>query len=308
MPITRPSSRTRKWTDHRCGASAARSASSTAGCPGPGSAGSASVHGRDERHLLGRVHAAVRHGDELVEARVVVGAQLQARACAGRDAAAASAPRRYLPAHARDHVGSPGGPEMLRWGTAPDPVAGPGRGARRRRRGRGQPRRPHAAPGPLPPAAGRVGDHRAGVLGARSPRSARASPAGRSATRCARCWPAAATPSRWPCPRAQLLPVPDGVDLVTAAGMPEVACTVWSNVVMTAAARGGRDVPRARRHRRHRHARDPGGEGARARGSRPPRARRDRLDVLPRAGRRHRDRLPRRGLRRVRRHRRAAPT
>ena len=35
-------------------------------------------------------------------------------------------------------------------------------------------------------------------------------------------------------PAPQLLPVPDGVDLVTAAGLPEVACTVWSNVVMTA--------------------------------------------------------------------------
>jgi NADPH:quinone reductase-like Zn-dependent oxidoreductase len=32
-------------------------------------------------------------------------------------------------------------------------------------------------------------------------------------------------------PAVQLLPVPDGVDLVTAAGLPEVACTVWSNVV-----------------------------------------------------------------------------
>src|SRR4051795_4430626 len=32
-------------------------------------------------------------------------------------------------------------------------------------------------------------------------------------------------------PAAQCLPIPDGVDLVTAAGLPEVACTVWSNVV-----------------------------------------------------------------------------
>ena len=31
-------------------------------------------------------------------------------------------------------------------------------------------------------------------------------------------------------PAGQLLPVPDGVDLVDAAGLPEVACTVWSNV------------------------------------------------------------------------------
>lgn len=33
-------------------------------------------------------------------------------------------------------------------------------------------------------------------------------------------------------PAEQLLPVPSGVDLVTAAALPEVACTVWSNVVM----------------------------------------------------------------------------
>jgi putative PIG3 family NAD(P)H quinone oxidoreductase len=35
-------------------------------------------------------------------------------------------------------------------------------------------------------------------------------------------------------PAAQLLPVPKGVSLVDAAGLPEVACTVWSNVFMTA--------------------------------------------------------------------------
>ena len=35
-------------------------------------------------------------------------------------------------------------------------------------------------------------------------------------------------------PEGQLLPVPSGVDLVTAAGLPEVACTVWSNVVLGA--------------------------------------------------------------------------
>ncbi len=31
-------------------------------------------------------------------------------------------------------------------------------------------------------------------------------------------------------PAGQLLPVPDGVDLLAAAALPEVACTVWSNV------------------------------------------------------------------------------
>ena len=33
-------------------------------------------------------------------------------------------------------------------------------------------------------------------------------------------------------PAGQLMPVPTGVDLVTAAALPEVACTVWSNVFM----------------------------------------------------------------------------
>ncbi len=35
-------------------------------------------------------------------------------------------------------------------------------------------------------------------------------------------------------PVGQVMPVPDGVDLVTAAALPEVACTVWSNVFMVA--------------------------------------------------------------------------
>ena len=35
-------------------------------------------------------------------------------------------------------------------------------------------------------------------------------------------------------PAGQLMPVPVGVDLVTAGALPEVACTVWSNVFMIA--------------------------------------------------------------------------
>lgn len=35
-------------------------------------------------------------------------------------------------------------------------------------------------------------------------------------------------------PQGQLMPVPEGVDLVEAAALPEVACTVWSNIVMVA--------------------------------------------------------------------------
>jgi putative PIG3 family NAD(P)H quinone oxidoreductase len=36
-------------------------------------------------------------------------------------------------------------------------------------------------------------------------------------------------------PAGQVMPVPDGLDLVTAGALPEVACTVWSNVFMIAA-------------------------------------------------------------------------
>lgn len=43
-------------------------------------------------------------------------------------------------------------------------------------------------------------------------------------------------------PAPQLMPIPAGVDLVAAAGLPEVACTVWSNVVMTAGLRAGQTV------------------------------------------------------------------
>jgi putative PIG3 family NAD(P)H quinone oxidoreductase len=35
-------------------------------------------------------------------------------------------------------------------------------------------------------------------------------------------------------PAGQVMPVPEGVDLVTAGALPEVACTVWSNVFMIA--------------------------------------------------------------------------
>ncbi|WP_193609787.1 NAD(P)H-quinone oxidoreductase [Nocardioides lijunqiniae] len=40
--------------------------------------------------------------------------------------------------------------------------------------------------------------------------------------------------SRVVVPAGQVMPVPDGVDLVTAAAIPEVAATVWSNVFMVA--------------------------------------------------------------------------
>jgi putative PIG3 family NAD(P)H quinone oxidoreductase len=40
-------------------------------------------------------------------------------------------------------------------------------------------------------------------------------------------------------PAGQVMPVPEGVDLVTSAALPEVAATVWSNVMMVAGLRSG---------------------------------------------------------------------
>src|SRR5690242_8189163 len=38
-------------------------------------------------------------------------------------------------------------------------------------------------------------------------------------------------------PAGQVLPAPKGIDLITAAGLPETVCTVWANVFMAAGLR-----------------------------------------------------------------------
>ncbi len=43
-------------------------------------------------------------------------------------------------------------------------------------------------------------------------------------------------------PAGQVMPVPAGVDLVSATALPEVACTVWSNVFMVAGLQPGETV------------------------------------------------------------------
>jgi putative PIG3 family NAD(P)H quinone oxidoreductase len=45
--------------------------------------------------------------------------------------------------------------------------------------------------------------------------------------------------SRVVVPAGQVMPVPEGVDLVNAAALPEVSCTVWSNVFMIAGLQPG---------------------------------------------------------------------
>lgn len=64
------------------------------------------------------------------------------------------------------------------------------------------------------------------------------SPAGRSATRCA-LLAGGGYAEKVAVPAGQLLPVPDGVDPVMAAALPEVTATVWSNVFMVAHLRPG---------------------------------------------------------------------
>lgn len=43
-------------------------------------------------------------------------------------------------------------------------------------------------------------------------------------------------------PTGQVLPVPAGLDLLTAATLPEAACTVWSNLVLTAGLHAGQTL------------------------------------------------------------------
>ncbi len=162
-----------------------------------------------------------------------------------------------------------------------------------------------AAPGLLPATAGRLRRARARVLGCRQRgrQRRRRLAVGDEVVRAARV--AAGTPRRCSSRPGQLMPVPDGIDLVTAGALPEVACTVWSNRVHGRRPAARRDAARARWRRRDRHLRHP----ARERLGRP-RAHHGGLAGearrVPLARRRRRDRLPRAGLRR--RRPRARPT
>ena len=139
-------------------------------------------------------------------------------------------------------ITKPGGPEVLQWTEVTDPVPGQGEvlvdvvagGVNRADLMQRQ--------GFYPPPPGRRRYPGPRVLGHdRGPRR-RASPAGRSATRCARCWPAAATRNRWRSPPGSCCRSPTGIEPAHAAGLPEAACTVYSNVFMRrqAAARARR--------------------------------------------------------------------
>ena len=135
-------------------------------------------------------------------------------------------------------VTEPGGPEVLRWAEVPDPVAGQGevvlevlasavnRADLMQRRGF-YPPPPGASEIIGLECSGRIAEVGAGVTGWSVGDEVCALLAGGGYAQ------------KVAVPAAQVLPIPEGVDPVTAAGLPEVACTVWSNVVMTGHLRAG---------------------------------------------------------------------
>jgi putative PIG3 family NAD(P)H quinone oxidoreductase len=135
-------------------------------------------------------------------------------------------------------VTSPGGPEKLSLGDVPDPQAGPGEvvlavAATAVNRADIMQRMGFYPPPPGAPewlgleASGTVLEVGAGVTGWSVGDQACALLAGGGYA------------ERVAVPAGQLLPIPDGVSLVDAAALPEVTCTVWSNVMMLAGLRPG---------------------------------------------------------------------
>ncbi|MER5371604.1 NAD(P)H-quinone oxidoreductase [Streptomyces sp. NPDC002553] len=135
-------------------------------------------------------------------------------------------------------IPEPGGPEALVWDEVPDPVPGEGevlvevaasavnRADVLQRQGFYNPP-PGASPYPGLECSGRVAALGPGVSGWTVGDEVCALLAGGGYA------------EKVAVPAGQLLPVPDGVDLRTAAALPEVTCTVWSNVFMIAHLRPG---------------------------------------------------------------------
>lgn len=135
-------------------------------------------------------------------------------------------------------IEQPGGPEALVWADAPDPVAGDGevlvevaasavnRADVLQRQGFYDPP-PGSSPHPGLECSGRITAIGPGVSGWSVGDEVCALLSGGGYAQ------------KVAVPAGQLLPVPAGTDLVTAAALPEVVCTVWSNVFMVAGLRPG---------------------------------------------------------------------
>ncbi|MGK5632167.1 NAD(P)H-quinone oxidoreductase [Streptomyces sp. URMC 123] len=135
-------------------------------------------------------------------------------------------------------IPEPGGPDALVWAEVPDPTPGPGevlvevvasavnRADLLQRQGFYDPP-PGASPYPGLECSGRVAALGPGVSGWSVGDEVCALLAGGGYA------------EKVVVPVGQLLPVPEGVELVTAAALPEVVCTVWSNCFMVAHLRPG---------------------------------------------------------------------
>jgi len=135
-------------------------------------------------------------------------------------------------------VSEPGGPDALVWIEVPDPVAGPGevvvdvvasavnRADLLQRQGF-YPPPPGAPPYPGLECSGRVAAVGDGVT------------TWSVGDECVALLAGGGYAEQVVVPAGQLMPVPSGVDLLTAAALPEVACTVWSNIVLDAGLRAG---------------------------------------------------------------------
>jgi putative PIG3 family NAD(P)H quinone oxidoreductase len=135
-------------------------------------------------------------------------------------------------------ISEAGGPEVLRWSEVPDPVCGPGevvvdvtasavnRADLLQRQGV-YPPPPGASDIPGLECSGVISEVGKGVTGWSVGDEVCALLAGGGYA------------ERVAVPAGQLLPRPSGVELATAAGLPEVTCTVWSNVFLRAGLRRG---------------------------------------------------------------------
>lgn len=133
-------------------------------------------------------------------------------------------------------IAEAGGPEVLNWDEVPDPVPGEGevlvevvasavnRADLLQRQGRYDPP-PGASPYPGLECSGRIAALGPGVVGWSVGDEVCALLSGGGYA------------EQVAVPVGQLLPRPEGVSLVEAAALPEVACTVWSNLFMCAGLR-----------------------------------------------------------------------
>ncbi|PZG23184.1 NADPH:quinone oxidoreductase [Micromonospora craterilacus] len=130
-------------------------------------------------------------------------------------------------------IPEPGGPDVLTWSEVPDPQPGPGEvivdvRATAVNRADLLQRQGHYPPPPGAPAY--PGLECSGLVSATGPDVT----GWRVGDEVCALLAGGGYAERVAVPAGQLLPVPAGVDLVDAAALPEVACTVWSNVVQLA--------------------------------------------------------------------------